>query len=104
MTVARPWPDRGQYVARKEIAMVKNANSKSVSQQVNGLRKQFHAFLVEPLQGFTPDDWRTQPCSYKIVSYEGPLNYRGRADAWLFMQNKFAIDCGTTDRWAICVN
>ena len=67
-------------------------------------RKQFHAFLVEPQPGFSPDDWRDRPSGYRIVSYEGPLNYRGRADAWRFMQNQLAMQQGLTDRWAICVN
>ena len=67
-------------------------------------RKQFHASLVELQPGFSPDDWRDRPCGYRIVSYEGPLNYRGRADAWRFMQNQLAMQQGQTDRWAICVN
>ena len=66
--------------------------------------QQFHAFMVEPSPGFSPQDWRQQPRGYKIVSYEGPKNYKGRADAWLFMQNKTAIEEGFTNRWAIYVN
>lgn len=84
--------------------MVKNAGPVGLDSRGGLNRKQFHGFLVEPMPGFSPNDWREQPCGYKIVSYEGPMNYRGRADAWLFMQNKFAIEKGATDRWAIWVN
>ena len=84
--------------------MVRNARAGELPQETGQERKQFHAFLVEPLPGFAPGDWRDRPSGYRIVSYEGPLNYRGRADAWRFMQNKLAIEQGLTDRWAICVN
>ena len=84
--------------------MVKNIQQRKRSDGKKGATNSFHAFLVEPLPGFVPDDWRQQPCGYKIVSYEGPKKFRGRADAWLFMQNKTAIVEGYTHRWAICVN
>jgi hypothetical protein len=89
---------------KEEPKMVKNARPDGLDPRSSSFRKQFHAFLVEPMPGFSPNDWREQPHNYKIVSYEGPMNYRGRADAWLFMQNKFAIEEGATERWAICVN
>ena len=84
--------------------MVKNARPVELDPRDGTVKKQFHAFLVEPSPGFSPNDWREQPRGYKIVSYEGPKTYRGRADAWLFMQNKFAIEDCATERWAICVN
>ena len=49
----------------------------------------------------SPNDWREQPRGYKIVSYEGPMNYPGTRS---YLCKTFAIEKGDTDRWAIWVN
>jgi len=62
---------------------------------------QIHAFLVEPMPGFTPTNWRQKPDHYRILDYVGPKHFKGRADAWKFLHNHNAIMRGDFNQWAI---
>ena len=64
----------------------------------------FHAFVVEPSPGFKPKNWRQNPQHYRIVSYVGPKEFRGSADAWKFLYNHEALERGDQTRWAICLD
>ena len=64
----------------------------------------FHAFIVEPMPGFTPRNWRQKPDHYRILEYLGPKHFKGRADTWRFLHNHDAIEQGDTTRWAICLD
>ena len=64
----------------------------------------FHAFVVEPSPGFKPKNWRQNPQHYRIVSYVGPKEFRGAADAWKFLFNHEALGRGDQTRWAICLD
>lgn len=62
---------------------------------------QFHAFLVEPMPGFAPTNWRQKPDHYRILEYVGPKHFKGSADSWKFLHNHEALLRGETQRWAI---
>jgi len=64
----------------------------------------FHAFIVEPSPDFRPTNWQQTPRHYRIVSYIGPKDFRGPADAWKFLHNHEALRSGDQTRWAICVD
>jgi hypothetical protein len=61
----------------------------------------YHTLIVQPEEGFDPKDWRDKPESYSILSYEGPEQFRGRADAWRFTHNREVLESGKPERWAI---
>jgi hypothetical protein len=63
---------------------------------------QYHAFLVEPMPGFAPNNWQQKPDHYRILEYVGPKHFKGRADAWKFLHNHDAIERGgEITQWAI---
>lgn len=64
-------------------------------------RLDYHTIIVCPEQGFDPKDWRDRPKTYSIISYEGPQQFRGRADAWRFTHNQQMLEQGNSNRWAI---
>ncbi len=64
----------------------------------------FHAFIVEPSPDFKPNNWQQTPKHYRIVSYVGPKDFRGPADAWKFLYNHDALRRGDQTRWAICLD
>ena len=64
----------------------------------------FHAFIVEPSPDFEPTNWQQTPRHYRIVSYVGPKDFRGSADAWKFLYNHDALSRGDQSRWAICLD
>jgi len=64
----------------------------------------FHAFIVEPSPDFQPSNWQQTPRHYRIVSYAGPKDFRGPADAWKFLYNHDALQRGDQSRWAICLD
>ncbi len=66
-------------------------------------RSQFRALIVRPRPGFQPRDWRERPKSFEIVHDMGVLPFRGLRDAWLFQQNKRALESGELGLWAICL-
>lgn len=68
-----------------------------------GERFQFRALIVRPRPGFNPRDWRERPQSFEIVHDMGTLPFRGLRDAWLFQQNKRALEAGDLGLWAICL-
>ena len=61
----------------------------------------YHTLIVKPCDGFNPRDWREKPESYSVLSYEGPEQLRGRADAWRFMFNQEQLNQGQPKQWAI---
>ena len=65
----------------------------------------YHAFIVEPVDAFTPVNWQGIPQSYRIVEYVGQKKHRGDADAWRFLHNRQALgsDQASLRRWAIVV-
>lgn len=64
-------------------------------------RLDYHTLIVCPDPGFDPKDWREKPKNYTVVSYEGPQQLRGRADAWRFQHNQRMLQQGKLDHWAI---
>lgn len=62
-------------------------------------RLDYHTLIVRPSAGFNPQDWRDKPNSYTIISYEGPEQLRGRADAWCFSYNRTRLQA--PESWAI---
>ncbi len=67
------------------------------------IQNSYHAFIVEPVDAFTPANWQGIPASYRIVEYVGQKKHRGDADAWRFLHNRQAIGEAALDRWAIIV-
>jgi len=63
----------------------------------------WHAFIVEPVEGFEPTNWLGIPQGYRIVEYVGPKKDRGDADAWRFLYNRKAIGDSSLSRWAVVV-
>jgi len=74
----------------------------------------FMAFFVRPTPEFSPTSWRDLPQNYRVIEYVGPKQFRGRADAWRFLQNRAMLeqfqDHGDSmnsppiEKWAIIVN
>ena len=63
----------------------------------------YHAFIVEPVDAFTPVNWQGVPASYRIVEYVGQKKHRGDADAWRFLYNRQSLADAALTRWAIIV-
>ena len=64
----------------------------------------YHAFLVEPMPGFSPTNWQDKPHHYRIVEYAGPKQFKGQVDAWRFLFNHKALANDDTRLWAIYVD
>ena len=74
--------------------------------------QRFIAFLVQPTDDFEPNGWQDVPKNYRVIEYVGPKQFRGRADAWRFIENKTILDdFGENDRpdrkinrWAVVID
>jgi len=67
------------------------------------VQNSYHAFIVEPVDAFTPINWQGVPPTYRIVEYVGQKKHRGEADAWRFLHNREVIGDASLNRWAIIV-
>ena len=73
--------------------------------------QRFIALLVQPADDFVPHGWQDIPKNYRVIEYVGPKQFRGRADAWRFVENKTILDDFADgnrtnrkiDRWAVVV-
>lgn len=72
-----------------------------MTQLRNRPRLNYHTLIVRPAKGFCPRDWRDKPEYYTVISYEGPEQFRGRADAWRFTYNQEMLNRESPQRWAI---
>jgi len=54
--------------------------------------QRYIALIVKPLPGFNPSSWQDVPQTYRVIEFVGPKQFRGRADAWRFMENKAVLD------------
>jgi hypothetical protein len=74
--------------------------------------QRFIAFLVHPAEDFSPRSWQDVPKYYRVVEHVGPKQFRGRADAWRFIENKTFLDefaesddpNRRIDRWAVVID
>ncbi len=76
--------------------------------------QRFIAFFVKPLPGFSPTSWQDVPKNYRVIDYVGPKQFRGRADAWRFMENKAVLDNSQSgngsddknsiEKWAVVID
>ena len=68
--------------------------------------QRYIAFLVEPEDGFSPSGWQDIPKNYRVVEFIGPKQFRGRADAWRFLENRAALENAEQGikRWAVVID
>ena len=70
---------------------------------------------MQPSADFNPNSWQDVPKHYRVIEYVGNKQFRGRADAWRFVENKTVLDQLTeTDcdnnpnreikRWAVVID
>lgn len=76
--------------------------------------QKYIAIVVKPASDFRPTNWRDTPRNYEVLELVGPKDFRGRADAWRFVENKAELDRrksaslnpirDAVERWAIVVD